>query len=133
MNLRLFPIVFLLPVLLIGCAKLAHLNELLTLKSLADEQKTVSRDVEAGNVHFDMLLAMVQSGDISRYKNKEDIVTHFGAPILRRERTSDSVKIEEWVYRYQTQFFNSPKVYLQFDESQALIKWSATDLKQPSK
>ena len=127
---RIITTIILIPMLFSGCTKVAHLDELLTLKSFSDDQKITNQDVDKKNNQFDMLLAMVQSGDISRYKDKSAIVEHFGAPILSRERTENGKKIDEWIYRYQTNFFDSPKVYLQFDESQALIKWLTTDVKK---
>ena len=127
---RIIAAMILIPMLFSGCAKVAHLDELLTLKSFSNDQATTNKDVDKKNTQFDLLLTMVQSGDISRYKDQKSIVEHFGAPILSRERTENGKKIDEWIYRYQTQFFDSPKVYLQFDEAQALTKWFATDVKK---
>lgn len=101
-----------------GCAKLAHLQELLTLKELSedrDQQDVYVRNHDAG---FERLLAAVKDGSIKRFQHKNDFLKEFGNPILIKVVPSSTTKPQAmWLYRYSTKAFGSPKVYLYFLDS----------------
>jgi len=100
-----------------GCAKVANLNELLTLKGVADSQTAMAKDVEATNKRFDALVAAVKSGAIEKYATQEKVKKQFGVPILEDQRVTDTETVHVWMYRNATEFFGSDKVYLYFDQS----------------
>jgi len=106
-----------------GCAKLANMQELLTLKAYSDEQEGQEEYVKEQDVKFEKLLAVVKSGDIENYFTQTQITKAFGEPVFRREAERDGVAAEVWLYRYAIRFFDSDKVYLYFNEEKKLKDW----------
>ena len=106
-----------------GCAKLAHLDQLLTLKGLSDEQTQMGKEIERQDARFDNLVAAVQEGSISKYKDQKSVTGQFGSPIFTEKIEEDGRSLEVWAYRYAAQFFDSPKVYLYWDQAGQLVRW----------
>lgn len=105
-----------------GCAKVSHMDQLLTLKGMADEQAGLNRYVEEQNANFDRLLAEVKAGTLEQYGNKREIRRIFGEPIFARSDAESEQKTETWLYRYATQYFGADKVYLYFDSDGVLVR-----------
>jgi len=116
-----------------GCSKLANLNELLTLKSVADSQAAMAKDVAATNKLFDQLAAAIKSGAIKDYSSQDKIRKQFGVPILEKQESKDDEMYTVWLYRYATEFFNSDKVYLYFNSSGTLQLWEFVEGKETAK
>ena len=110
-------------VVLCGCAKLAHLQELLTLKELSDEQDRLAEFVDKRDKKFEELLAAVKNQSIDQYQDKKSILKRFGEPVLSRPVQEENHSLDEWLYRYTTQFIDSPKVYFYFDPEGKLKEW----------
>ncbi len=106
-----------------GCAKLEHLDQLLTLKDLSEEGDRQDRYVENQDHKFELLLEAVQSNALSQDTHQKKILQKFGDPIYREEITRDGQGVEKWLYRYTKEFFDSEKVYLYFDREGKLINW----------
>ena len=115
-------ILFLTMVVLSGCAKVKHLDQLLTLKDLADEQDKMGQYVENQDQRFELMLSEVQAGTLDQYLNKRKIVRTFGEPIHVKHVNKNDQKLESWLYRYSTQFFDSEKIYLYFDLDDNLVE-----------
>ncbi len=107
----------------VGCAKLEHLDQLLTLKDLSEEGDRQDRYVENQDHKFELLLEAVQSNALSQDTHQKKILQKFGDPIYREEITRDGQGVEKWLYRYTKEFFDSEKVYLYFDREGKLINW----------
>ncbi len=123
MNVRKWVVVFTVLACLPGCAKLRHLDQLLTLKDLSDEQDRLERHIQTQDEKFELLVKAVQDGTIVRYKNQKSLRRHFGEPVYTQKITQDGRLLDLWVYRYTTKFFDSPKVQLYLDSSGQLIRW----------
>lgn len=108
---------------LTSCAKLQHLDELLTLKGLSDEQAQMGKEIERQDARFERLVAAVQEGSIGKYKNQKNVSGQFGPPVYIENDQEDGRSIEVWVYRYAARFFDSPKVYLYWDQAGQLVRW----------
>lgn len=124
-----------IPFFLAGCTKLAHLDQLLTLKDLSTEQEEMARDIKRRDAQFERLVAAVQEGTIRAYKSQKSVSRKFGPPIYVRHIEEEGRRLDVWVYRYAAQFFDSPKVYLYWDESRYLVRWKydePQDKDQPS-
>lgn len=106
-----------------GCAKLEHLQELLTLKDMSDEQDRLDRYVKEQDKKFEELIAAVKSESIKNYSNNKIILKAFGEPIMREKITQNGQEMESWLYRYAKIYFGSEKVYLQFNPSGELVSW----------
>jgi len=115
-------ILFISVFVLSGCAKVQHLDQLLTLKGLADEQVKLGKYVDKQDQKFEMMLEEVKAGTLVQYLNKRKIVRTFGDPIYVKQVKRDDQELETWMYRYSTQFFDSEKVYLYFDSDDNLVE-----------
>ena len=105
-----------------GCAKLEHMDQLLTLKAVSDEQERLGKYIEKQYKRFEMLLNAVKADTLKKDTKKKVILKKFGEPISVDEITQNDQKLELWLYRYSTEFFGSEKVYLYFEEN-GLLKW----------
>lgn len=106
-----------------GCAKLQHLDQLLTLKALSDEQTQMGKEIKRQDLKFEQLIAAVQDGSIDRYKTQKSISGEFGPPIFTKKTEEVSGPVDIWIYRYSAEFFDSPKVYLYWTQSGELLRW----------
>ena len=104
-----------------GCAKLAHLDQLLILKGMDDEQKQQRRYVEAQDKRFEKIRDAVQNGQIQKFSNQKQIAAKFGQPVYRETTQKDNQDLDLWVYRYTVKYFDSDKVYLYFDKEGKLV------------
>lgn len=117
--LTLFLVVFL--VFSSGCAKLKHLDQLLTLKAFSEEQDKLVSIVANQDKSFDLLRSSYLSGKLGSYQSKTDILKDFGKPILIEADKKGPIS-EIWLYRYSTKYFSSDKIYLYFDDKDKLSK-----------
>ena len=102
---------------LTGCAKLEHLDQLLTIKDYSENKEWQQEQVDEGNKNFDKLLASLAEGNFSqRFPNKKKIKAEFGAPVISRGEERNGKEYEVWLYRYPTRYNDSPKVYFYFDQ-----------------
>ena len=115
-------ILFLAILVFSGCAKVQHLDQLLTLKGLADEQAEMGQLIEEQDQKFELMLEEVKAGTLDQYLNKRKILRAFGDPIFVKHVKGDNQELESWLYRYSTEFFDSEKVYLYFDSDDNLVK-----------
>ena len=117
--LRLFCLIFLLA----GCAKLEHLQELLTLKDLSDDRDQQDLYAQRHDENFERLVNAVKDKSIDQYKTKKNFLQAFGKPLVTEQVSLDGESLEKWLYRHTTLSFGSPKVYLYFDQSGKLKRW----------
>ena len=102
-------------VFLAGCAKLAHLEELLRLKELSDDRDRQDQYREKQDQYFERLLTALKNDSLNRFTDRRSFLQAFGPPIFARSvRHPDGQTTEQWLYRYTTRPFDSPKVYCYF-------------------
>ena len=106
-----------------GCTKLEHLDQLLTLKSLSDDQTQQKKYVESQNKKFEALLKVVKNNELNKYPDKKSILEAFGEPIFSKTVYDDEEVREEWLYRYSEKLSGSEKVYLYFNTMGRLVNW----------
>ena len=115
-------LVVLLPVVC-GCAKLAHIEQLLTIKGLSDNRDVQAEFVTQQNENFDRLVQAVTAGEIQSGIKREVFLKKFGEPVFRRPVTIDGKEQEEWLYRYATKYSGAEKVYVYFGTEGKLLTW----------
>ena len=108
---------------LAGCAKLAHLHELLTLKNYSNATAAQGRYLKAQDAKFDLMLAAARDGSLNQYKDCRKIQKTFGDPICIRSVKEGDVSNEEWLYRYAQKYFDSDKIYVNCDGRGRVVKW----------
>ena len=106
-----------------GCAKLEHLDQLLTLKDLSDEGDRLDKYVQAQDSKFELLVGAVKKNTLKRNSHKNKILKIFGDPVYTEEISKDGQKVQQWLYRYAKNFFDGEKVYLYFDARENLIDY----------
>jgi len=91
-----------------GCSQ--PLRTLMDLSSEQKEQKVFMKKQEA---KFNLLLSDIGHGRLKIGTSRFRIVARYGSPVLEEENTL--------LYRKPAEFLNSPKVYLDFDETDHLM------------
>ena len=104
-------------VFLSGCAKLTHLDELLRLKSLSDNQTQQRKYVKEQNKKFEALLDAVKNNRIPEYPDKKSFLKAFGEPIFTKKVRRDDKTLEQWLYRNAQKLSGSERVYVYFSET----------------
>ncbi len=118
-----------------GCAKLAHLEELLTLKGLSDEQAAQLRQVEKQKKDFDTLLAAIHQNQLGSYQTKESFRNTFGDPVYSTRIVKDGKSREHWLYRRGVSYEEKEKIDIYFDQDDHFVAYrhiapdAATDKK----
>lgn len=107
--------------LLGGCAKVRHLDQLLTLKELAGERDRMDRYVAEQNRKFESMVGEIKAGRLDQYPHKRKIRRAFGDPVYASEVTKEGRELESWLYRRATEFFGAEKIYLYFDAEGNLV------------
>lgn len=116
---------FFLLIFCAGCAKLAHLQELLTLKDYSQDRDVQSEYVEGRDKQFEELLQYAKADALPDELNtSRQIAEAFGQPILSRETQHNGQPAVVWLYRYQVKYFHSEKVYFYFDPQGQLLDWN---------
>jgi outer membrane protein assembly factor BamE (lipoprotein component of BamABCDE complex) len=109
-------IIFLLLVLpLVGCSVATHGSELMALKSMATDETVLAKQVKTEDAYFQKMLQAYKADQLAGYTHKKQFAKDFGQPIFKRPYSKDE-QLEEWLYRYSTQFMHSPKIYVYFDK-----------------
>ena len=116
--------VYLVIVLLCGCAKVTHLNELLTLKRVADSQKQIEIYLAKQERGFNKLNEDIKNSALAKGQLKRSIIAKYSEPVLTKEPEPESAGIKEiLLYRHPTNYFKSDRIYLYFDNGNKLISW----------
>ena len=107
--------------LLTGCAKVKHLDQLLTLKGLAEEQTRLNAYVDEQDRNFERMLKEAEAGTLGQYSTKAAFRDAFGEPVFTRSVREEGEERESWLYRYATEYFGAAKVYLTFGPEGDLV------------
>ena len=101
-----------------GCAFLPE--GLMTLKRAGDSQKQISKYLTKQGKLFDKLLADVKRERLKPGISQKRVISAYGSPVLIKASRQPPV-VEIFLYRRPTEYFNSEKVYLYFDQAAKLI------------
>ncbi|OGX33756.1 MAG: hypothetical protein A2787_07835 [Omnitrophica WOR_2 bacterium RIFCSPHIGHO2_01_FULL_48_9] len=104
-----------------GCAKLAHLDQLLVLKSIGDNKAVQAQHVKKQDQDFEKLLKAMQEDKLLQYPDQQSIRRAFGEPLFIKDIEKDEEKQVKWLYRYSAKPFGSDKVYLYFSSAGRLL------------
>jgi hypothetical protein len=108
---------------LTGCAKISHMQELLTLKAYSEDQARKDNYVEKRDTQFKNLIMTARDKGMEGYENQKQILYDFGEPVFKEPINREGVVYERWMYREQVKFVGSEKVYLNFDQQGKLANW----------
>ena len=113
----------LLVVALGGCAKLAHLDELLTLQELSIDQDQQAKFMEQQEAGFQRILKVAERNNFEQFPTREEFQKNFGPPVLARPVSRGETIWEQWLYCRPTEVLNSNRVYVYFDAEGKLQDW----------
>jgi len=105
-----------------GCAKVQHMDELLALQSLSDNQDAQKRFLQREEEKFQNLLKDIKQEKLFVGLSKSGVISSYGTPILTSQVKDDPVIKDELMYRHPGQLFGSEKAFLYFDGNQKLVK-----------
>ncbi|MDD4954816.1 MAG: hypothetical protein PHP17_02115 [Candidatus Omnitrophica bacterium] len=119
---RLF--VCLIVLLFCGCARLAHLDELLTLKSVSDSQRDIEIYLAKQEKGFTRLEGDIKNNRLRTGEFKRAIIEKYSEPVLTEKPETEKNNIKEiLLYRHPTNYFKSDRIYLYFDAEGRLASW----------
>lgn len=115
-----------------GCSKLAHLDQLLTLKAMGENKDQQEKFVKQQDQNFEKILQAYRDDRLGEFPDAKSIQKAFGAPIAVSEEMKDGVNRIKWLYRYSVKMLSSDKLYLYFSTDGKLLEWQYVE-KPPAK
>ncbi len=110
-------------VLMCGCETMSHMDELLTLKSVADNQREMDIYLKKQEKGFKKLLDDIKNDKLRKGESKNYIISTYFEPVLTK-KSGDLKDIREvLLYRHPTEYFKSERVYLYIDNKDRLADW----------
>lgn len=106
-----------------GCATMSHMDELLTLKSVSDNQRDIDIYLKKQEKGFKKLLEDIKNNQLTKGKSKRSIIQDYSDPILVKKINGEEDVKEILLYRKPTDYFNSDRVYLYIDNKGKLVHW----------
>lgn len=117
-------LVYLIVILLCGCAKITHLNELLTLKRASDNRAQIESYLAKQERGFNTLSDDIKNNRLKQGQLKRYIIANYSDPVLTKEPGPENPGIKDiLLYRHPTNYFNSDRIYLYFDNANRLVSW----------
>lgn len=107
-----------------GCATLQHMDELLTLKSVADDQKQIEIYLAKQERGFNRLNDDIKNNRLSKGQLKRSVIAKYSEPVLIKKAEPEAGGIKEiLLYRHPASYFKSDRIYLYFDDGNRLVSW----------
>ncbi|MCD4779166.1 MAG: hypothetical protein K8S27_01250 [Candidatus Omnitrophica bacterium] len=106
-----------------GCAHVSHMDELLVLKGLADEQSDLQDYIDEEDDSFYAIKEAIDDKEVNRLKNQGEWVRLFGDPLFKDEVIEEGELLVRWLYRPASAMLDSDKVYVYFSQQGQIIKW----------
>lgn len=117
-------LVYFIAILFCGCAKLAHLDELLALKSVSDNQRQIEIYLAKQECGFNRLKDDIKNNRLKQGELKRSVIAKYSEPVLTKKAMPENVGVKEiLLYRHPTNYFKSDRIYLCFDANNRLVSW----------
>jgi len=92
-----------------------------TLIDVARSQGEIQKGYSGETRNFEQVKKGVDSGAIQKGQSKEDVIRHYGEPVVTLQDTVTNR--EKWVYKPATSdYFKGIKIYLFFDKADKLCE-----------
>ncbi|MCF7887169.1 MAG: hypothetical protein K9L71_01985 [Candidatus Omnitrophica bacterium] len=105
-----------------GCALFTKAPQLLTLKRLGDSRKLMERDIEKKKKNLAKLINDIKTDKLKKGTSYNRFIRLYGEPVLEKLIDKDT-KEKRLLYRHPTEYFDTDKVYLYFNQEAKLIAW----------
>lgn len=94
----------------------------MALRQYSAGQSEIARYIKNGESHFNMLIADIEKRNIKIGAKYNDILRRYGEPVLIWNTEAPSLISKKLLYRKPVDYFSTDRVYLYFDNSDALVK-----------
>ena len=112
-----------------GCAKLAHIKELLTLDSLSKNKALQAETVRIMDKSFDKLREAVKYHQVKDYSDQTSFIRIFGGPVYMEKVKRNGEVLDQWLYRYAVDP-ETDKVYIYWDKNRTLVDYTYVPFKK---
>lgn len=115
---------FLLSVIIFlsGCVLVQKGPQLRTLRELEDSQRRMELYIQKKEANLKRLLEDIEENRLQPGLSYGDFISSYGRPVLEKSFDRQDLT-KELLYRRPTQYFNTKKVYLYFDQNLNLSHW----------
>ncbi|MFO8053499.1 MAG: hypothetical protein R6U54_06045 [Candidatus Omnitrophota bacterium] len=115
-----------------GCALFTKAPQLLTLKRLSTSQKMMEKDIAKKKKNLEKLINDIEADKIKKGTSYKRFIRLYGKPVLEKvvNKENKENKEKRLLYRHPTEYFNTDKVYVYFDQKSKLIAWKYLPAKQ---
>ncbi len=120
---------FFLIISFVGCSS-RTVDKLVTFKEIAQQQDTMQQMVREQDERFERMLNEVTQDTWPQFTHQNIIVEQYGDPVIKKSLIEDGHAFEIWIYRYAIRYFDSPKIYLTFDEQGGLVEVKIIEVQQ---
>lgn len=114
---------FVLILVLGGCAIIRDFEGIMTLKRYNASQVELQRYVDRQTKLFDRLVSDIKADKLDKGTTEARIVRMYGDPIFVKNIDDGSPAKEKLLFRHPMNYFTSDKVYMYFDENKKLLYW----------
>jgi len=106
-----------------GCALLNKGQQLMFLKSFADNQREIESYLKKQEALFDKLVDDVRNDRFKKGTPKDKILSAYGEPIFCKGKGGQTDITETCLWRHPTQYFSTETINLKFDKDRKLSDW----------
>jgi hypothetical protein len=99
------------------------MDELLTLKSISDSQRDIDIYLKKQEKGFKKLADDINNGRLHKGVSRKYIIDTYYEPVLAKKVDDDSGVKEILLYRDPTEYFQSDRIYLSFNNRGRLVSW----------
>ena len=110
-------------ILLGGCFYITKREQIAALKEIGASQRQGREYIKRQSGLFDKLLDDVKNNRLRKGMSKERVLAEYGEPVFCQEAAEGSGFKETCLYRHPTVYFDTDKVYLDFDSENNLCDW----------
>ncbi len=113
-----------LTVLINGCVLFS--SQLHTLRKAGASQKEIAKYIKEQNKLFEKLLVKVKDNSLEDGMSRDEFIKAYGDPVLSESITPNAGNRHACsilLYRHQTEYFTSDRVYAYFDGQDKLVYW----------
>ena len=107
----------------LGCQSLQKMDELLTLKDLAEDQEGIDQYVESQDALFKQMHEACGSAEFVQLQTKAEFGEKYGEPVYVEQGAGQTEWFSKWLYRKTVDYFGTERVVLYFDKDGNLVKY----------
>ncbi len=108
---------------LAGCAVVDQNDQITALEKYDESKAEIAKYVKKQEENFNRLKDDIKNGLLQKGSSEGEIVFNYGDPVFCKDAALQGAVKKSCLYRYPTKYFDTNKVYLNFDENDKLYSW----------